>query len=40
MKNKNFVDALLKIDARGDEKLKISFTWPKLLFMNVDDLHF
>ena len=29
IKNKNKIDALVKIDARGDEKLKIYFTWPK-----------
>ena len=29
MKNENKIDAPVKIDARGDEKLKIYFTWPK-----------
>ena len=28
IKNKKTIDALVKIDARGDEKLKIFFTWP------------
>ena len=36
MKNKKQIDALVKIDACGDEKLKTFFTWPKKHVMKKD----
>ena len=33
IENKKIIDALVKIDARGDEKLKTFFTWPWILLL-------